>query len=269
MKKVLILSIFAGFLAGLFQACNNESPAAAVVPLTIESKKMAKKEGPDCDKPDTLRLNCAEVNLSYPELKNGNDALKKAIADWANSNLLGLLAPETDPDKMTGGINLDSAINTFFESHKAFVAEMPDAMAYYVANVSDTILLNNGKDLTLRLDCYSFTGGAHGNPYTAIATWDAATGTLYKLENMFTDLTALQTMAEKKFRETKPDLFLPEDKGGWGFNFDETFPFKLADNYGLTDKGLFLCYVPYEVGPYAIGQTEFVIPFEELKPLMK
>ena len=80
---------------------------------------------------------------------------------------------------------------------------------------------------------------------------------------------ALKAKAEKKFREVKAEVFKPESDGGWGYEFDEVFPFKLADNTGLVENGLFFCYVPYEVGPYVLGSTEFVLPFDEIKELLK
>ena len=49
-----------------------------------------------------------------------------------------------------------------------------------------------------------------------------------------------------------------------GFQFDETFPFKIADNIGLVKDGIYFIYVPYEIGPWAIGSTEFVLPFTGL-----
>ena len=117
---------------------------------------------------------------------------------------------------------------------------MPDAPANYTVEVNDTVLLNDGKHLTLRLNGYNFMGGAHPNATSAVATWEATTGKLVKLEDLVTDLPALQKLAEQKFREAKADAFKE------GFEFTPDWPFKLADNTGLTDKGIFFCYVPYE-----------------------
>jgi hypothetical protein len=83
------------------------------------------------------------------------------------------------------------------------------------------------------------------------------------------DPKQFQSFAEQKFKAARPELFKSEQEGGLGFQFDETNPFQLPNNYGLTDKGIYCVFVPYEVTPYAFGSTEFVIPFEELGSHLK
>jgi hypothetical protein len=82
------------------------------------------------------------------------------------------------------------------------------------------------------------------------------------MDAIVTSLDTLQQRAEQKFREVRQEDFAQ------GFEFDQVFMFKLADNIGLLDKGLFFCYVPYEVGPYAMGYTEFVLPFSEISDIL-
>ena len=78
-----------------------------------------------------------------------------------------------------------------------------------------------------------------------------------------TDKNALRVLAEKAFRTERAEAF------NEGFDFDETFVFDLPINFGLTETGILFYYNAYEVGPYALGSTEFVIPFAELGNLAK
>ena len=267
MKNSLTLALFFAFAILLASACNNDKPQAETAqPVALETLTIEKKEGPDCDKPDSLRLNCVEVSFRYPSVKDANSPLKAIVEAWSKDFMTSLVAYADEPDNMP---LLDDAIQSFIDMHDEMVAEIPDGPAYYIAETWDTVLLNNGKRLTLKIDGYNYAGGAHGNSAAAVATWDVATGKQVYLEDLITDMDALRARTEKKFREAKTEIFKPESEGGWGFNFDETFPFKIADNTGLTENGIYFCYVPYEVGPYAMGSTEFVLPFDEIKDLMK
>ncbi len=267
MKNSLTSALFFAAAILLAGACNSDKPQTETTqPVALETLKIEKKTGPDCDKPDTLRLNCVEVNFRYPSVKDTKSPLTTIIDAWARDFMTSLVAYADEPDNMP---SLEDAIQNFIDLHDEMVAEAPDGPAYYVAETWDTVLLNDGKRLTLKMDGYNYAGGAHGNAAAAIATWDVATGKQIQLEDIVTDLEALKAKAEQKFREVKAEIFKPESEGGWGFEFDDVFPFKIADNTGLTENGIYFCYVPYEVGPYAMGSTEFVLPFDEIKDLIK
>jgi hypothetical protein len=267
MKNSLTLALFFAAAIFLAAACNTDKAQEDTTqPVVLESLTIQKKSGPDCDKPDSLRLNCVEINFRYPSVKDAGSPLKPIVEAWSKDFLTSLIAYAEEPDNMPP---LDEAIQNFINMHDEMVAEIPDGPAYYMAEAWDTVLLNDGKRLTLKIDGYNYAGGAHGNSAAAVATWDVATGQQVHLGDLVTDMEALKARAEKKFREVKAEVFKPESEGGWGFNFDETFPFKIADNTGLTGNGIYFCYVPYEVGPYAMGSTEFVLSFDEIKDLMK
>lgn len=263
LQVLFFLAIFSGLI--IF-SCQNEKPLPPPSPLTVESAKIERKNGPDCDKPDTLIFNCAMVNFRYPQLKDGSDSLRQAVDAWAREFMTSWVGMTEEPDNLPP---LDEAITNFFNTHQEQAKEMPDVPAYYVAETLDTVLLNDGKYLTLKLDGYSFMGGAHPNASSSVVTFDVATANKVSLDDLVTNLDTLGMIVEKKFREVRADLFKPESEGGMGFQFDETFPFKIADNIGLVKDGIYFIYVPYEIGPWAIGSTEFVLPFSEIAQIRK
>ncbi|HFA50965.1 MAG TPA: DUF3298/DUF4163 domain-containing protein [Bacteroidetes bacterium] len=254
----LILPILGLFF---FIACTNEKKTETTAPpkaqAQVEHLNINRTEG-DCEE-ENFERKCAKISLTYPSIKEGNERLKKAVANWANDFMVGLLDQSMEPDEET---SLESAIQSFIEMHRETTQEMPDMMGYYTVEVTDTVLFQNEKYLTLRLDGYSFTGGAHPNSFASIATFDLQKGKLLKTGNLVSDLEALYVLAEKKFKEERAADF--ED----GFEFTESWPFQIADNVGITEEGLFFCYVPYEVTPYAMGYTEFVIPYDDLKDIL-
>ncbi len=44
---------------------------------------------------------------------------------------------------------------------------------------------------------------------------------------------------------------------------------KPTDNFFVTGKGIGFNYVPYEIGPYAMGEILLFIPFTDLKDLLQ
>ncbi|MEZ4987182.1 MAG: DUF3298 domain-containing protein [Saprospiraceae bacterium] len=253
------------FLVGLIPmlvfSCKNDPPASST-PLLIDKEGRNIQEGADCDKPDSLRLDCTVIDLGWPKLTDASEALKANVSTWSNAFTKSLLAMDPDAPAET----IDDYVREFIEQHRTFRAEAPDSpMGQWTAESSFEPLMNDGKYLTLKMDGYSFAGGAHGNPAGALATWNVATGQQLTWDDLVTDKAQMLTLAEAAFRKTRPELF----EGEYPHVFDEIFPFKLPESYGLVEKGIYFLYAHYEVGPYAIGSTEFVIPFEELGDLKK
>ncbi len=255
------------FAATVFSCTNTPEPKP--VPVTIGQLSYTKSEGPDCDKPDSLRLNCAAIHLQWPETKTGSDALKKTVTAWAEGFLISLLAPPLDsaaPQLTT----VDAAAQNFFQTHREWTKEAPESvLSYYVAESTDSVLLNDGRHLTLMINGYAYMGGAHGSPQEAVRSFDVQTGKLLAWPDLVTDTVAVKTLAEKKFRTVRADLFQQSADGSPGFDFDDVFVFQLPVCYGLTQQGIYFHYQHYEVTPYAFGTTDFVIPFAELGALKK
>jgi hypothetical protein len=251
-------------------ACNNTPTApAAPKPITVGSIKIKKSEGKDCNLADSLQMQCAHVDLSWPEVTEGPDALKQAVTAWANSCIVGLLAFEADSATLVKTLPA-AAVDTLFKYHREWGSEAPESpLGNWSAESYDTVLLNNGTHLTLQIESYIFTGGAHGMPLNDVASFDVKTGKLLTWDDLVTDQARLKTLLEQKFKQEQAEWFKAEKDGGMGFQFDDVFQFVLPASYGLTDQGLLCVYVPYEVAPYAFGSTAFVVPFSELGDLWK
>lgn len=261
MRNAILTSFFVLLMAGVY-SCKNDTKTPDSTPV-VGNLRFEKTHGTDCDKPDTLRYNCLTINLVWPNIESGSDALKKSVSDWANNYLIAILS-SSSMDAPAPATTVEAAATVFIEAHKAFSIDAADSpMGQWTAESQDTTLLNDGKYLTLEINGFTYAGGAHGSPTAAVATFDAVTGKQLTWADLVNDQSALQVLAEKIFRTTRMDIFAPED-GSEPFEFDETFQFALPQNYGLVTGGIYCHYLAYEVGPYAIGSTQFVIPFESL-----
>ena len=122
----------------------------------------------------------------------------------------------------------------------------------------------------------SYTGCAHGTYWGFGCSFDMSTGDILTLDQLSEDPTAFQDFLTEKMlelvREDKDhyysdhidEAFLPEGgleaalrnllrDGGWYF----------------TRDGLVITSTLYELGPYAVGITEFCIPYEDLEDRLK
>jgi len=120
--------------------------------------------------------------------------------------------------------------------------------------------------LTFGVMDYYYTGGAHGNYSTAVHTYDLTKKKAIKLEDLFKpgyEETMSQILAAKA-RETygiEPSQALSEF-----FFVDQIDP---TENFGLTDKGIFFVYNPYEIAAYVYGEIKLFVAFEEVKEWVK
>ena len=254
------------FVPALVFSCKNKPVAETVVPVIVGSLQLNQQSGTDCSVADEMaRMDCARLDLYWPTIEQGSEALKNSVAQWANNYLGGVLSPS--PDGKAGVVaNIEAAAKTFFETHSR--EEKSVMTGGWVAESRYEVLLNDGQYLTLEITAYTYQGGAHGSPTTAVATFDILTGQQLHWDDLVTDKAALQTLAEKIYRDVRADIFQPAD-GNDPFQFDDTTPFALAQNYGLVPQGIYCHYIPYEVGPYAIGSTQMTIPFDAMGALVK
>lgn len=267
MQKISFSLALLLLLTVLF-SCQNNKPVPPQI-VTIGSLQLQEQSGNDCDSPDTSRTNCARLNLYWPTIEQGSIALKNSVNQWATRYLSSILAPSPDAKTPAAG-SVEAAAKLFFEEHGKFAKEAEGSVmaGAWVAESEYRVLLNDGKYLTLEITSYTYQGGAHGSPTAAVATFDALTGKKLGWSDLVKDKAAFKALAEKKFRETRTDLFSPTD-GLEPYEFDATMPFESAQNFGLVEDGIYLHYLVYEVGPYAIGPTQMTIPYEELGNMIK
>lgn len=249
----------------IFLACSEETKP--LHPLTLTPASFEKSEGRDCANMDSLHNHCASVQFSWLEPTDGSDTLKTVVKVWSDSFLKSILA--TISYDNIPAATVEEAAQRFLSAHEEWSKDAPESpLGEWSVGCTDTILLNDGKHLTLRLTATMFTGGAHPSSVANTATFDVASGKQLTWNDLVTDIEALKKLAEKAFRATRSEIFDPTD-GSEAFNFDDVFRFALPANFGLTDKGIYFYYDPYEVTPYAFGTTDFVIPFEELGSIKK
>jgi hypothetical protein len=112
-----------------------------------------------------------------------------------------------------------------------------------------------------------YQGGAHGNYFSETVNFFTSTGKRVKLEDLFTDLAALNAIGVVYF---KKDNGLDADvdcmEQGWDFTDQE---FALNNNFDVSTESITWQFNSYEIGPYSSGAPSVTIPIKELSKVMK
>lgn len=207
---------------------------------------------------------CAEIKLSYPVLSGGaNPAATQAINDSLRAIVYMVIGG--DP-ALPLPQAFDSACLNLYLMLEEQLDLLPDYPAGFTNELSSKILYRNTSLISVEMSNYSFTGGAHGNYSSAINSYFLETGKSVQLTDIVQDTTALLPMIEAAFVAAKnkegSEQYTLED-----LVFTECIPLPLPSQWCIEKAGLRLTYNPYEVAPYAVGQTNIVLSWEQLGDL--
>jgi hypothetical protein len=129
------------------------------------------------------------------------------------------------------------------------------------------IVYSSQKLLTLSHFNYGDYGGAHGIYGTSYTCIDLMRNKELKLGDVL-DTTAAKTTLEallvKKFRS---DYKMKKEDRLAEMLLTDTIP--VNDNFLLTSKGIAFNYLPYEIGPYVMGEIQLFIPYKEISRYIK
>lgn len=130
------------------------------------------------------------------------------------------------------------------------------------------VMLNAMEVFSMRMLHSEYTGGAHPNSSAGHVTFDLKTGEELTLDDLLIPgwRDPVTELAESQLRE-QYDLKEGDALNDRGPLFENVF--ELNDNWFLSPEGLGFSFDPYEIGPYAAGFIEPVIPYAKLKPWVK
>lgn len=116
--------------------------------------------------------------------------------------------------------------------------------------------------LSIVLNHYEFTGGAHGHFYSMGYTFNLITGELLSLDKIISpnSINEIIRLCEQKILEMYDAKSL-SDAG----LFEDQLDLTLDQDYYLLPDALIFQFDPYEIAPYSMGNIEVAIPYEEIK----
>ena len=130
------------------------------------------------------------------------------------------------------------------------------------------VMLNAKGIFSMRTLHSEYTGGAHPNSSAGHVTFDLKTGEELTLDDLMKPgwRDPLNVLAEAQLR-AQYELKESDSLNDKGPLFEDVF--ELNDNWFLSPEGLGFSFDPYEIGPYAAGFIELVIPYSKLKAWVK
>ncbi|MDP5230445.1 MAG: DUF3298 and DUF4163 domain-containing protein [Cellulophaga sp.] len=239
--KILFLFLFCSALS-----CKNKEEAA-YVPLKFES--------------DTC-VACASVAIEIFEFKKDTD-LGKAVNDGLREEVVRQLNYEGDVKLAS----IDDAIAAFKAEFEALKNKYPEDTVEWEAIIKSDITFENDDVLTIKLDTYIFTGGAHGHSSLRFLNFNKKKNELFENWELFKEKDDFEHFAATKFRIQES---IPQNSeiNSTGFMFEGEI-FYLPNNLGFTEKGLQLIYNQYEIASYADGPIMMTLPYDEINKYLK
>ncbi|HWR38293.1 MAG TPA: DUF3298 and DUF4163 domain-containing protein [Patescibacteria group bacterium] len=122
------------------------------------------------------------------------------------------------------------------------------------------VKLNKDGLLSLTVSQYYIAGGAHGSTMTRSYTMEVVTGKLLALQDIFRPDAAYRERLNEWIRE---DI---RRKGKTMYRFEGI---REQQSFYLTEEGLVLFYQPYEIASWADGYIRFVIPYDQIRDLLR
>lgn len=259
-------------LASVLSACDNSSKFAdetvSSLGISYQMREFKRQGGSKCpSETATVKAEdalCASVKFSYPEISS---ATKPELATKMNELIKQQLLDQIEgaPSELAATQSLESFADSFIQDY----TQDSNNFTSWELERSVQIIHNTNTLLTLLFEEFGFTGGAHpfnGSRFIVLNLADAQPVSLEDLMNPGYE-AALNVAGEKAFREARQlgeHSSLEED----GFNFANN-AFVLNDNYGVNKDGLSFIFNSYEVAPYVMGPTEFTIPYEDIRSLIR
>lgn len=196
----------------------------------------------------------AIIEVNGPKAE-GDNPISQNINSAIDNYIARILNFDEDETKIT----LDGSLKKFDSIYKAFNDDFEENSLVWEAIVDGEVTYQSPDIISIALNSYLNTGGAHGNMTISFLNFNAQNGELIQNENLITNNKAFEELAKTHFRKKMEELGDNDTLQDYFFGEE----FHLPANMGLSDEGLILLYNVYEIASYSQGITEFTIPFEE------
>lgn len=248
-------------LLNFFSSCTNSKTTNTVDSKLIFQTQKISKSSTTCAKDSNQ---CATAILIYP-IVQGEAAILKNINDTINYYVSQSIGYIVNPDQEKSFSPKQAAENFVKEYDDLLKKDDVIATNRWATDTKAEIIYQTIEKITMAMDFYSYTGGAHGNYGTTLVNFNAQTGTTIQVKNQIADMEKFLEITQAAFKVARgldPTTDLKE-RFFWGEDFS------LPANMGYTETGIRCIYNIYEIAPYALGPTDFIISYSQLDEVMK
>ncbi|MEN8800234.1 MAG: DUF3298 domain-containing protein [Flavobacteriaceae bacterium] len=201
---------------------------------------------------------CPEIIVKVPLALD-----KRKISETVNYALKEEVVSLLTFDEDQQPEDIPEAVASFRKGFEMLQLEFPDETVPWEANIEALVTFENKELLSIGLNSYIFTGGAHGYGATRFLNFKKKSGQEVDNSELFKNHKKFVEFAETQFRIQQN---IPPDQpiNSTGFMFERN-EFYLPENIGFAENGLKLLYNPYEVASYADGTIELLLPYKDIE----
>lgn len=240
---------FLVFLFLIFISCNKE--------LSFKNETFKKKSTLPC------KTDCPQITIDIPVAKN-----IPVVADSINKKILNVLKEIVYfGEKPSEVKNYNSLAASFITSYEEMHKKFPGETFGWEAKIKGNVEYQSDQILNIKLDHYTFTGGAHGYQGFRSLLFNPKTGKIIFNDQLFKNEKEFKAFAEKEFRN-KYKIPAKANINITGLMFEKD-TFQLPQNIFYTDEGLLLYYNSYEAASYADGPKEILFPYDKISKYLK
>ena len=236
-------------------SCTDEKAASSPL-VSFERRSLLKGAEKDCD---SLAQDCSSISLKYLSAV-GTEERVRNINTSLFLHLRRLVLPE-EPGMET---DYDKLARQFLAQAEKATGEFPGEAPWRVT-IEEKLYFRQEGLISIGIEAFVFTGGAHGYSSLSFLNFDPATGDLLSPEDIF--LSGFTELAETYFRQ-KWDIPLKGNINSTGFRF-ENDRFRLPSNLGFDSENVVLVYDASRIGPKPSGQITVEIPRQQAWPFLK
>lgn len=201
----------------------------------------------------------ATIEINIPIAQGDTELANNINLKIENHIANTLIFSEEDSNTAT----LEEGISKFDAEYKNFKSDFEESKLIWEATFDGEVMYQTSEVISIAISSYINTGGAHGNSVLTFYNFDTLNREILEVEDFINNIDAFTKIAEQHFIE---DVDLDESETIADYFFGESF--HLPANIGFNEEGLVLLYNTYEVASYAMGITEFTIPFEDIDSLL-
>jgi hypothetical protein len=228
--------------------------------IRYENSTFSRQDGACLGDPQVTEENqrCVSIKLQYPDIQS---APEPEMRKQLNQKIKALILSS---DNEVQPQSIEQMAYLFMQDYKKETLEHP--VNWNLEKVVE-VILNTPQIISFSINESSYTGGAHGMYSQAFLNIDLDIMQSLALSDILLAgyEAELNVTGEKIFRQVK-ELNRNANLEKSGYWFERGFA--LNDNFLITEKGLLFYFNAYDIAPYALGATEILIPYSEIKNLI-
>lgn len=200
--------------------------------------------------------------MNYPYLKVKN---KYSKDESGNEDVIELINNKIYDDILKYKNIVSSDSKEYEKEYNKLVTEQEKPFKYKYEAYSDyQVTYNKNNLISIPINFYEFTGGAHGLGTLKSYNYNLETGEELKLKDIFKEGVEYKEIVNKFIKnkiEKDKDLYFQGEGGFKGIGDNQEFY--------IDDEGIIIYFQRYEIAPYYVGIPKFKISFDEFKDVLR